>query len=66
MPSSFHALACATTAPNRSVCPAIQLAMYPPKEPPMTAVRVASISGRASAASVTAIRSSNVASPHRP
>jgi hypothetical protein len=44
-------------ASNRSVCPAIQLAMYPPNDPPIAAVRVSSTRGWAHAASVAAIRS---------
>ncbi len=57
--SSAHRLAWLTMAQNRSVCPAIQLAMYPPNEPPIMPVRVSSMSGRACAASVIAIRSVN-------
>src|ERR671912_549630 len=36
--SSDHRPAWLTIARNRSVWPAIQLAMYPPKEPPIAAV----------------------------
>ena len=55
-----------TIARNRSVCPATQLAMYPPNEPPIAAVRVSSMSSRASAASVIAMRSVYGAAPHAP
>ena len=55
--SRSHRLAWVTIARKRSVWVAIQLAMYPPKEPPIAAVREASMSGRCSAASTAAIRS---------
>ena len=55
--SRCHNDACVTIALNRSVCVAIQFAMYPPNDPPIAAVREASISGRRSAASTAAMRS---------
>ncbi|CPU66274.1 Uncharacterised protein [Mycobacteroides abscessus] len=55
-----------TIARKRSVWPATQFAMYPPKDPPIAAVRVASISARASTASVIASRSVYGALPHAP
>jgi hypothetical protein len=64
--SSAHRLACVTIARNRSVCPATQFAMYPPKDPPIAPVRVASMSSRAIAASVAAMRSVYGAAPQAP
>src|SRR4029077_7986657 len=64
--SSAHRLAWVTIALNRSVCPATQLPMYPPNEPPIAAVRVSSMSSRATAASVADIRSVYGAAPQAP
>ena len=51
--SSAHSPACVTIAANRSVCPAIQFVMKPPKDAPSNASRCGSTSGRASTASST-------------
>ena len=61
--SIAHSDAWLTIARNRPVWPAIQLAMYPPNDPPIIAVRVPSTSSRATAASVIAITSPNVRGP---
>jgi hypothetical protein len=55
--SRCHNEAWVTIARNRSVWVAIQFAIYPPKDPPIAAVRVSSISGSCTAASTAAIRS---------